>query len=73
MKGEALRLEVRRLTGTTKTNAENDRFSRHLYSNQHYLFTFLKHPELDATNHKAEQAIRPAVVNRKVFGGNRTR
>lgn len=72
VKGEALRLEVRRLTGTTKTNAENDRFSRHLYSNQHYLFTFLKHPELDATNHKAEQAIRPAVVNRKVFGGNRT-
>ena len=27
---------------------------------------------IDATNHKAEQAIRPAVVNRKVWGGNRT-
>jgi len=27
---------------------------------------------LDATNHRAEQAIRPAVVNRKVCGGNRT-
>jgi transposase len=27
---------------------------------------------LDATNYRAEQAIRPAVVNRKVWGGNRT-
>lgn len=37
------------------------------------LFTFLKFPgEVDATNWRAEQAIRPAVVNRKVWGGNRT-
>jgi len=27
---------------------------------------------LDATNHRAEEAIRPAVVARKVWGGNRT-
>jgi hypothetical protein len=26
----------------------------------------------DGTNYHAEQAIRPAVVNRKVWGGNRT-
>ncbi len=69
---ERLRLQVRRLTELPKTNEENDRFSRHLYANQHYLFAFLKDPALDATNHKAEQAIRPAVVNRKVWGGNRT-
>ena len=31
------------------------------------------HPSLDATNWRAEQAIRPAVVIRKVCGGNRTR
>ena len=37
------------------------------------LFTFLKFPgDMDATNWRAEQAIRPAVVNRKVWGGNRT-
>jgi transposase len=71
-KADVLKVEVRRLTGSPKTNAENDRFSRHLYANQNRLFTFLKHPGLDATNHKAEQAIRPAVVNRKVWGGNRT-
>lgn len=71
-RADTLRLQIRGLTERPKTNAENDRFGRHLYANQHNLFLFLKHPELDATNHKAEQAIRPAVVNRKVWGGNRT-
>src|SRR5688572_5989126 len=33
---------------------------------------FLIDPTIDATNYRAEQAIRPAVVNRKVWGGNRT-
>ncbi len=44
----------------------------HLYNERHALFTFLQKPSVDATNYKAEQAIRPAVVNRKVWGGNRT-
>jgi transposase len=35
-------------------------------------FWFLIDPTIAATNHRAEQAIRPAVVNRKVWGGNRT-
>jgi transposase len=30
------------------------------------------HPEVEPTNWEAEQAIRPAVVNREVWGGNRT-
>ena len=30
-------------------------------------------PRIEPTNWKAEQAIRPAVVNRKVWGGNRTK
>jgi transposase len=29
-------------------------------------------PAIQATNHWAEQAMRPAVVNRKVWGDNRT-
>ena len=33
---------------------------------------FLEDPELQATNWRAEQAIRPAVVMRKICGGNRT-
>jgi transposase len=39
------------------------------------MFTFLTaEPDLgvDATNWRAETGIRPAVVNRKVWGGNRT-
>ena len=35
-------------------------------------FTFLSDPSVPATNWEAEQAIRPAVVKRKVWGGNRT-
>ena len=33
---------------------------------------FLLDPTIPATNYRGEQAIRPAVVNRKVWGGNRT-
>ena len=35
-------------------------------------FAFVFDPRIEPTNWKAEQAIRPAVVNRKVWGGNRT-
>ena len=37
------------------------------------VFAFLWQPSVDATNWRAEQAIRPALVIRKVSGGNRTR
>ena len=33
------------------------------------LFSFLFDPALDATNWRAEQALRPAVVTRKMAGG----
>ena len=33
---------------------------------------FLLEPEIPATNYQAEQALRTPIVNRKVFGGNRT-
>src|SRR5437016_2367895 len=36
------------------------------------LFLYLNCPGLEATNWRGEQAIRPAVVARKVWGGNRT-
>jgi transposase len=45
---------------------------KHLAAEAPALFTFLARPAVDATNWRAEQAIRPAVVNRKVWGGNRT-
>jgi transposase len=47
-------------------------FTQHLWKHLEQWFTFLFNPHVEATNWKAEQAIRPAVVNRKVWGGNRT-
>ena len=48
------------------------RLLRHLAREFDALFAFLRLPGVPATNWMAEQAIRPAVVNRKVWGGNRT-
>jgi transposase len=44
----------------------------HILTHAMQWFWFLIDPTIDATNYRAEQAIRPAVVNRKVWGGNRT-
>jgi len=60
------------LTSRPRTNAANETFARHLYHYAEQWFTFLETPGLPATNWPAEQATRPAVVNRKVWGGNRT-
>ncbi len=51
---------------------ENRRLANHLLRERDAIFTFLNCPGLDATNWRAEQAIRPMVVTRKVWGGNRT-
>ena len=51
---------------------ENRRLVNHLRNEKDALFTFLADPDVDATNWRAETGIRPAVVNRKVWGGNRT-
>ena len=50
----------------------NRRLVKHLVAERDALFTFLQRPDIDATNWRGEQAIRPAVVNRKEWGGNRT-
>jgi transposase len=50
----------------------NLRFLKHLTREQPHLFTFLHDLDVEATNWWSEQAIRPAVVTRKVCGGNRT-
>jgi transposase len=47
-------------------------FVKHLWKHFEQWFTFLFDPVVEATNWLAEQALRPAVVNRKVWGGNRT-
>ena len=46
--------------------------ARHLWNHFEPWFAFVFDPRIEPTNGRAEQAIRPAVVNRKVWGGNRT-
>ncbi len=55
-----------------KANVANQRFATHLANHLFEWFYFVLKPGIDATNWRAEQALRPAVVNRKVWGGNRT-
>ena len=49
-----------------------ERFGRHLTREFPAIWSFLFDPSIDATNWRAEQALRPAVVTRKVCGGNRS-
>lgn len=71
-KAEQLQDRMDRLLRPVKANRANETFARHLWSQRRWLFTFLRREKVDATNWRAEQALRPAVVNRKVWGGNRT-
>ncbi len=50
----------------------NETLASHIWNHFSSWFTFLTSAAVPATNWQAEQAIRPAVVNRKVWGGNRT-
>jgi transposase len=43
-----------------------------LFKQRDHLFTFLDHPEVDATNNLAERQLRPAVIARKLSCGNKT-
>jgi transposase len=69
---DALQRRMDELLRPVKSHAANETFARHLWDNRKHLFTFLRHERVDATNWRAEQALRPAVVNRKVWGGSRT-
>src|SRR5262249_26029292 len=55
-----------------KASAANERLAQHLWAHRDDLFTFLRQPGLDATNWRAELAIRFGVILRKVWGGSRT-
>jgi transposase len=71
-RGLALSCELERLAEGRFTTLANRRLARHILKHAMQWFWFLIDPTIAATNYRAEQAIRPAVVNRKVWGGNRT-
>jgi transposase len=60
------------LTRRPRADAANERLAAHLHGHAEHWFLFLIDAAVPATNYRAEQAMRPAVVNRKVWGGNRT-
>jgi transposase len=68
-----LEADIGRLLAPSYRSEQNRRLAKHLNHEFEYLFTYLKCPGLEATNWRGEQAIRPAVVARKVWGGNRTK
>jgi transposase len=63
---------LRDLTERPRPNEANARFARHLNKHAANWFLFLVDPTIPATNHRAEQALKTPIVNRKVWGGNRT-
>jgi transposase len=67
-----LTTQMNRLLASRITHTGNRRLAKHLRRHQNDLFVFLDRDDVEATNWPAEQAIRPAVVNRKSCGGNRT-
>jgi transposase len=60
------------LTQRPRSNEDNERFAKHLHKHAAAWFVYLLDPEIPATNHRAEQALKTPIVNRKVWGGNRT-
>ena len=66
------RLDARttRLLAGRLTHPLNRRLLQHLRTERPALFTCLRRADVEATNWQAEQASRPAVVTRKVCGGN---
>jgi transposase len=67
-----LQARLDRLLAKPWRDPANRRLAKHLRHEQPWLFTFLYCPGLEATNNAAERALRPAVVARKTWGGNRT-
>lgn len=54
------------------TDPDNARLAKRLRKQRQYLFTFLEVAGVEATNNRAERALRPAVIVRKTGGCTRT-
>jgi transposase len=79
MSPHGLRVSAGRLTARLErvvdgrfTHDGNRRLANFLNDHLCEVFAYLRYPGMAATNYRGEQSIRPAVVNRKVWGGNRT-
>lgn len=55
-----------------RPNAIDEQVAQRLRKRRRWLFTFLDHPGVEATNNRAERSLRPAVIARKLSCGNKT-
>ena len=69
---DRLGAQIDKLVDGATPHPPNRRLLNHLAAEREHLFTFLRVPGVQATNWRAEQAIRPAMVTRKSWGGNRS-
>jgi transposase len=67
----ALENKAQELLSTPRLGLE-EKVRLRLYKQRDHLFTFLDHPEVEATNNLAERQLRPAVIARKLSCGNKT-
>lgn len=69
------RLETRleRLAGDDNPQSDVQRLRKRLQRHQLELTRFLHEEKLEGTNNRAERALRPAVVMRKITGGSRSK
>jgi transposase len=47
-----------------RAQPQEERIRNRLRKQRDHLFTFLKHPEVETTNNRAERQLRPAVIAR---------
>ena len=68
------RLRKRMRVIAVETHEDNDckRLAKRLLKHGEELLTFLDYPDVDKDNNRAERAIRPNTVVRKISGGNRS-
>ena len=55
-----------------RADPDEERVANRLRKRRRWLFTFLDHPGVEPTNNRAERALRPAVIARKLSCGNKT-
>jgi transposase len=68
---DQVRGELGQVLGGRIEEPANLRFANHLRTHEHELLTYLEVPGMPATTALVEQEVRPAVVVRKISGGNR--
>lgn len=68
----SLEARLTRLLAPRYGAPEEEKVARRFRNQREHVFTFLHHPEVAATNNLAERQLRPAVISRKLSGGNGT-